>query len=59
MENALKLKKATENKNLLAKNTYNCIKEVFSEEEKIIFSLLKLVQILWMELNYANITILM
>ncbi len=34
MENTLNLKKATENKDLLAKNTYNCIKEIFSEEEK-------------------------
>ena len=34
MHNTLKLKKATENKYLLDRNTYNCINEIFSDKEK-------------------------
>lgn len=34
MSNNLDFKKVTENKDLVANTTYNCIKEIFSEEEK-------------------------
>lgn len=34
MDNKLDFKKVKENKNLVAKSTYNCIDNIFSEEEK-------------------------
>jgi len=33
MNNKLKFKSVKENKNLVAESTYNCIKNIFSEEE--------------------------
>ena len=34
MENRLIFEKVTDNKNLVAETTYNCITNIFSEEEK-------------------------